>query len=114
MHRPKSRNDPATPTASDQTAGPRARLVECALLLDLGFVAANVVAFGVLDLVTPTSGATWLGVLAIAFGGTAAYVLWRRAGRIVEPDHRVTDTRREHAVVTGDVERRVLTHPFAR
>jgi len=114
MHRRNSRNGHVTPTTSDRTAGPDARLVECALLLDLGFAAASVIAFGVLDLITPTSGATWLAVLAIAFGATAGYVLWRRAGRIVEADHRVTNTRREHAVVIGDVERRVLTHPFAR
>jgi hypothetical protein len=114
MYRPNSRYGNVTPTASDQTAGSDARLVECALLLDLGFAAASVVAFGVLDLITPTSGATWLAVLAIALGGTAAYVLWRRAGRILEADDRVTQTPPEHGVAIGDVQRRVLTHPFAR
>ena len=90
-----------------------AKLVHCAVLLDIGLAAACLLAFGVWDLVESTHS-VWIVFGAIAFGGTVACVLWLRAGTTLDRAEPSAHARSEHEAVVAGVERRVLTHPFAR
>jgi len=73
-----------------KTSESSVKLVTSALLLDLGFIAASLVAIGVLALVSPESGPAWLAVLAIACGGSAACLAWRRGRRVLQEDESAT------------------------
>ena len=91
-------------------AGERAVLVRCMVLLHLGLVGASIVAIGIADLIASTYG-IWFPMLAIIGGGTACFMLWRAAGRLLVRHAFGPD---EHAARMPDRRERLLSYPVAR
>lgn len=98
MHTPSSHDlghdaqlmRPQQTKGDPQPAESQGHLVKCALLLDLGAMAASFVAVGLVGLIERREAA-WLSLVAVVLGGIAACVLWRRARSMVDREPRSLD-----------------------